>query len=179
MYQIFASSKSKGGKDPSALSRNRAANRLVEHLKNDKRIGPTWVAVHNANISYVRFAVDRLDEKVKSGAKVPLKKLLTGQRLEQDASTQKLPPPTMKIAIRVDCDYSDVPKLVRYHPEFTVASGVSAPKIVTAVATDGHKYKQLVRLAFRYLTLNREADHITVQRRQRRLTAGRYHGTSI
>jgi ataxia telangiectasia mutated family protein len=179
MYQIFASSKSKGGKDPSALSRNRAANRLVEYLKNDKRIGPTWVAVHNANISYVRFAVDRLDEKVKSGAKVPLKKLLTGQRLEQDASTQKLPPPTMKIAIRVDCDYSDVPKLVRYHPEFTIASGVSAPKIVTAVATDGHKYKQLVRLAFRYLTLNREADHITVQRRQRRLTAGRYHGTSI
>ncbi|PKX97560.1 DNA-binding protein kinase TEL1 [Aspergillus novofumigatus IBT 16806] len=145
MYQIFASSKSKGGKDPSALSRNRAASRLVDYLKNDKRIGPTWVAVHNANISYVRFAVDRLDEKVKSGAKVPLKKLLTGQRLEQDASTQKLPPPTMKIAIRVDCDYSDVPKLVRYHPEFTVASGVSAPKIVTAVATDGHKYKQLFK----------------------------------
>ncbi|KAH2370988.1 Serine/threonine-protein kinase tel1 [Aspergillus fumigatus] len=156
MYQIFASSKSKGGKDPSALSRNRAASRLVDCLKNDKRIGPTWVAVHNANISYVRFAVDRLDEKVKSGAKVPLKKLLTGQRLEQDASTQKLPPPTMKIAIRVDCDYSEIPKLVRYHPEFTVASGVSAPKIVTAVATDGHKYKQLVRLAFRRLTLNRK-----------------------
>ncbi|GIC89214.1 DNA-binding protein kinase TEL1 [Aspergillus udagawae] len=145
MYQIFASSKSKGGKDPSALSRNRAASRLVDYLKNDKRIGPTWVAVHNANISYVRFAVERLDEKVRSGAKVPLKKLPTGQRLEQDASTQRLPPPTMKIPIRVDCDYSDVPKLVRYHPEFTVASGVSAPKIVTGVATDGHKYKQLFK----------------------------------
>ncbi|RHZ52673.1 DNA-binding protein kinase TEL1 [Aspergillus thermomutatus] len=145
MYQIFASSKSKGGKDPSALSRNRAASRLVDYLKNDKRIGPTWVAVHNTNINYVRFAIERLDEKLKSGAKVPLKKLLTGQRLEQDASTQRLPPPTMKIGIRVDCDYSDVPKLVRYHPEFTVASGVSAPKIVTAVATDGHKYKQLFK----------------------------------
>ncbi|GAB1196903.1 Serine/threonine-protein kinase tel1 [Aspergillus pseudonomiae] len=145
MYQIFASSKSKGGKDESALSRNRAAGRLVEGLKNDKHIGPTWVAVHNTNISYVRFAIDRLDEKLKSGARVPLRKLQTGARLEQDAATQKLPPPTMNIEIRVDCDYSDVPKLVRYHPEFTIASGVSAPKIVSAYASNGLRYKQLFK----------------------------------
>lgn len=148
MYQIFASSKSKGGKDHSALSRNRAAGKLVEHLKNDKRIGPTWVAVHNSNINYVRFAIDRPDEKMKSGARLALRKLGTGQRLEQDAATQRLPPPTMNIDIRADCDYSDVPKLVRYHPEFTVASGVSAPKIVTAVASNGIRYKQLVRLLY-------------------------------
>ncbi|KAB8257948.1 Serine/threonine-protein kinase tel1 [Aspergillus pseudonomiae] len=145
MYQIFASSKSKGGKDESALSRNRAAGRLVEGLKNDKHIGPTWVAIHNTNISYVRFAIDRLDEKLKSGARVPLRKLQTGARLEQDAATQKLPPPTMNIEIRVDCDYSDVPKLVRYHPEFTIASGVSAPKIVSAYASNGLRYKQLFK----------------------------------
>lgn len=145
MYQIFASSKSKGSKDESALSRNRAAGRLVDGLKNDKRIGPTWVAVHNANINYVRFAIDRSIDKLKSGAKVPLKKLSAGQRLEQDAATQRLPPPTMHIDIRVDCDYSDIPKLVRYHPEFTIASGVSAPKIVSAWASNGQRYKQLVR----------------------------------
>ncbi|GMF77189.1 unnamed protein product [Aspergillus oryzae] len=143
MYQIFASSKSKGGKDETALSRNRAAGRLVEGLKNDKRIGPTWVAVHNTNINYVRFAIDRPDEKLKSGARVPLRKLQTGGRLEQDAATQKLPPPTMNIEIRVDCDYRDVPKLVKYHPEFTIASGVSAPKIVSAFASNGLRYKQL------------------------------------
>ncbi|KAG2416391.1 hypothetical protein HFD88_007606 [Aspergillus terreus] len=145
MYQIFASSKSKGSKDESALSRNRAAGRLVDGLKNDKRIGPTWVAVHNANINYVRFAIDRSIDKLKSGAKVPLKKLSAGQRLEQDAATQRLPPPTMHIDIRVDCDYSDIPKLVRYHPEFTIASGVSAPKIVSAWASNGQRYKQLFK----------------------------------
>ncbi|GAQ42611.1 DNA-binding protein kinase TEL1 [Aspergillus tubingensis] len=145
MYQIFASSKSKGGKDQSALSRNRAAGKLVDCLKNDKRMGPTWVAVHNANISYVRFAVEKPNDKYRSGAKVPLKKLSTGERLEQDAATQRLPPPTMKIDIRVDCDYSDVPKLVKYNPEFTIASGVSAPKIVTAIASNGSRYKQLFK----------------------------------
>jgi ataxia telangiectasia mutated family protein len=96
------------------------------------------------NISYVRFAVDRPDSKFKSGAKVPLKTLATGQRLGQDVITYKLPPPTMKIELRVDCDYSDIPTVAKFSPEFTIASGVSAPKIVTAVASNGERYKQLV-----------------------------------
>lgn len=145
MYQIFASSKSKGGKGQTSLSRYHAAGKLVEKLKNDRHAGPTWVAIHNTNISYVRFAAERLDDKVKSGAKVPLRKLAAGQRLEQDATTQRLPPPTMRIELRVDCDYSDVPKIVKFSPEFTVASGVSAPKIVTALASDGLRYKQLFK----------------------------------
>lgn len=144
MYHIFANSKSKGGKDQSSLARNSAATKLVEALKNDKRIGPTWVAVHNTNISYVRFAADRGDGRLKSGAKVLLSKHATGSRLEKDAAASKLPPPTMHIDIRVDCDYRNVPKVARYQPEFTLASGVSAPKIVTAIATDGKRYKELV-----------------------------------
>lgn len=146
MYQIFASSKSKGGKDQSSHSRYRAANQLVERLKNDKDIGPIWVAVHNVNISYVRFAVDKPNSKFKSGAKVSLQSLSTGQRLGQDVVTYKLPPPTMKIDLRADCDYSHVPIIVKFHSHFTIASGVSAPKIVTAVTSDGVQYKQLVRL---------------------------------
>ncbi|KGO64762.1 PIK-related kinase, FATC [Penicillium italicum] len=145
MYQIFASSKSKGGKDQSSHSRFRAANQLVDRLKNDSHIGQTWIAVHNVNISYVRFAVDKADSKYKSGAKVPLKSLTTGQRLGQDAITYKLPPPTMKIDLCADFDYSHVPTVTKFHPEFTIASGVSAPKIVTAVASNGERYKQLYK----------------------------------
>lgn len=144
MYQIFASSKSKGGKDPSSHSRFRAANQLVDRLKNDKDIGPTWIAVHNMNITYVRFAIEKPDSKFKTGAKIPLKKLPTGDRLGKDIDTYKLPPPTMKIEIRANCDYSGVPTIARFSSEFTLASGVSAPKIVTAIATNGVRYKQLV-----------------------------------
>lgn len=148
MYQIFASSKSKGGKDPSSHSRFRAANQLVDRLKNDSKIGPTWVAVHNMNITYVRFAVDKPDPKFKTGARIALKKLPTGERLGQDALTYKLPPPTMKIELRRDRDYSKVPTVAKFSSEFTLASGVSAPKIVTATATNGVRYKQLVSLPF-------------------------------
>ena len=145
MYQVFASSKSRARKDDSSMSRFKAAGKLGDHLKNDKRRGDTWILVHNANIACIRFAIDRPDEKMRSGSKVLLKKLPTGAHLEQDASLKKIPPPTMKIDLRVDYDYSNVPKLAGFLPEFTIASGVSAPKIVTAVATDGIRYKQLVR----------------------------------
>jgi serine-protein kinase ATM len=148
MYQIFASSKSKGGKDDLALSRHAAANRLSEEL----RKGPassTWVAVHNSNISFIRFALDHLpdDNKHKSGSRVPLSKYPSGQKLVQEVLnlTTKIPPPTLKIPIRVDCDYRSVPVLKQFEPTFEVAGGVSAPKIIMILASDGRRMKALLK----------------------------------
>lgn len=148
MYQIFASSKSKGGKDDLALSRHAAANRLSEEL----RKGPassTWVAVHNSNISFIRFALDHLpdDNKHKSGSKVPLAKIPSGQKLVQEILnlTTKIPPPTLKIPIRIDCDYRSVHVLKQFEPTFTIAGGVSAPKIITIIASDGKRMKALLK----------------------------------
>ncbi|KAL8689365.1 MAG: hypothetical protein Q9218_004951 [Villophora microphyllina] len=146
MYQIFAGSKTKGGRDEVALGRFRAANRVVELLKSHKKAGPIWVAIHNTNILFSRFASERLeDSQIKPGSKVPLRKSVTGQRLEQDIGGQKIIPPTMKVELRADCDYSSVPRIAKFQQEFSVASGISMPKIVTAVATDGTKYKQLFK----------------------------------
>ena len=146
MYHIFASSKTKGGKDEAALSRHAAANKVVEQLRNDPRASKTWLAVHNTNVTFVRFAAERLeDPSIKSGAKVPLRKSSTGQRVEQDVLKMKIPPPTMTVELRTDCDYSNVPTITKFQPEFTVATGISMPKIITAVASDGQKYKQLFK----------------------------------
>ena len=145
MYQIFAGSKTKGGKDETALARHAAANNIVNQLKANKKAAPTWLAVHNTNISFVRFATDKMEDlKIKSGAKEALQDLATGRKLELDLRSQKIPPPTMKISLRADCDYRDVPTIAKLQPEFTVASGISMPKIVTAIGTDGLRYKQLV-----------------------------------
>lgn len=145
MYQLFVGAKSKGGKDEAAQGRNRAANKIVDEIKSHKRSGPMWINIHNSNILFARFASERLDDsKIKPGSKVTLRKSPTGLRLDQDISGQKVPPPTMKIDLRADCDYSSVPRIARFHSEFTVASGISMPKIASVIATDGTKYKQLV-----------------------------------
>lgn len=148
MYQIFAGSKSKGSKDETALARHAAANKIVNQLKAQRKSVSIWLAVHNTNVSFVRFAAEKLeDARIKPGAKVALQKSPAGHRLEQDVQSQKIPPPTMKIALRPDCNYNEVPTIAKFQPEFTLASGISMPKIVTAIGTDGLKYKQLVRVA--------------------------------
>lgn len=144
MYQIFAGSKSKGGKDNKALSRNAAASSIVVLLKSNKRSANTWMAVHNTNINFVRFAGERL-EGVKQDSKMLLRKTATGPRVEQDVQKLKIPPPTAKIELRPDCDYSNIPFIARFQPEFSIAGGISAPKIVTAIGTDGIKYRQLFK----------------------------------
>lgn len=146
MYQIFAGSKTKGGKDETALARNSAAANIVNQLKNHSKAAPIWMTLHNTNINFVRFATEKVDDKVKPGSKLALMQLDAGKRLEMDAKNQNVPPPTMKIALRADCDYSSVPLIAKFISDFTVASGISAPKIVTAIGTDGLKYKQLVNL---------------------------------
>ena len=144
MYQVFASSKSKGGKDETAMARYNAANAIVDKLKASKRASRTWIALHNTNVNFVRFAGERLED-VKPGAKVALRKSPIGQRIEQEASKYQVPPPTMTIPLRASCDYSDVPLISKFQPEFTLAGGISAPKIVTAFGTDGLRYKQLFK----------------------------------
>ncbi|KAL8900186.1 MAG: hypothetical protein Q9207_005812 [Kuettlingeria erythrocarpa] len=146
MYQVFVGAKSRGGKDEAAQGRARAALKIVDQLKGHKHSCQTWLTLHNANVLFARFASEKLnDSNIKPGSKVPLRKSPTGVRLEQDVAGHRVPPPTMKIDLRADCDYSSVPRIARFHHEFTVASGISMPKIASAIATDGAKYKQLFK----------------------------------
>ena len=148
LYQLFAGSKAKGGKDDTANSRHKAANAIVDIVKHHRTAGHIWFTLHNTNINFVKFAQEKLDDsKAKPGAKVALRKTVYGQRMEQDVKNSSFPPPTMSIALRPDRNYSDVPTIAGWQPEFTIASGISMPKIATAVTTDGKKYKQLVCLS--------------------------------
>jgi len=149
LYQIFATSKSRGDKlDDIATSRNAAATRIAASISKGGVSHHIWVSIHNCGIQFVRLAQERLSDKEgKSGAKIPLRKLPQGLRLEQtvhDAST-KIPPPTLKIALRADKDYSSVPTFSQFDPQISIAGGVSAPKIITVTASDGSRHKMLLK----------------------------------
>ena len=146
MYQIFAVSKTKGGKDETALARHAAANNIVEKLRASTVAQKTWINVHNTNVTFVRFAQERLeDSSIKPGSKVSLRKTDSGRRVEQDVLKMRVPPPTMSIDLRADCNYDNVTVIAKFQSEFTLAGGISMPKIVTALGTDGIKYKQLFK----------------------------------
>jgi ataxia telangiectasia mutated family protein len=145
LYQIFSASKVKTGKDPNSDSRQRAAVKLVNQLKGNDSDERRWIAVHNSSVNYIRLAMEKFDAKYKPGSKVLLEMTEVGKALETQVPEYKVPPPTMTIPLREDCDYSNVPVITSFSPDMSIASGVSAPKIITCITSDGAKYKQLVK----------------------------------
>ncbi|KAK5085735.1 Serine/threonine-protein kinase tel1 [Lithohypha guttulata] len=150
LYQLFSACKSKGAEsDTVARSRNKSANILAEKVRTRGGTpSSVWVSLHNSAMHFVQFAQEKLAEKdTKAGSKIPFRNFKYGVKLEQtlQTSTYKIPPPTMSIALRADKDYSVVPAYTMFEPKVSIAGGVSAPKIVTMIATDGLKYKMLLK----------------------------------
>lgn len=55
-----------------------------------------------------------------------------------------VPPATLQVEVRPNMDYNDLPRIQRFRSTMSIANGLSAPKILTAIGTDGKPYKQLV-----------------------------------
>ncbi|EXJ78824.1 hypothetical protein A1O1_09226 [Capronia coronata CBS 617.96] len=149
LYQVFAACKSKASKaDEVAMSRNAAANKLAGLISKKSVSSAIWIAIHNCSIALYRVTQERPSDKdLKTGSKFQLRKLPTAQRLEQTLSTAhvKIPPPTMTIPLRPDRDYSAIAAFSKFDPIITIAGGVSAPKIMTMIATDGSRHKMLLK----------------------------------
>ncbi|KIW38823.1 uncharacterized protein PV06_08661 [Exophiala oligosperma] len=149
LYQLFAASKSKALKqDEVAVSRNHAAIRLSEIVNKKSVSAAIWVALHNSCIQFHRVASESLSEKEKrQGSKIQLRKLQSGQKLENVLSEAhtRIAPPTLNIPLRPDHDYSSVPTFVKFDPMISIAGGLSNPKIVTMTASDGQRYKMLLK----------------------------------
>jgi serine-protein kinase ATM len=149
LYQVFATSKSKGPPgDDIASSRWTAANKLTERVRQQSTSSAIWTAVHNTCVALNKVATEPLPEKNSKESKtLQLRKLPGGPGLEAQITkpTSKIPPPTMTIALRTDRDYSSVPTSTSIAPELSVATGVSAPKIATILASNGSRHKLLLK----------------------------------
>ncbi|KAF6844577.1 phosphatidylinositol 3 (ataxia telangiectasia mutated) [Colletotrichum musicola] len=145
MYQIWSGTKVRVRKeDQVAVLRQKATEHIADLLKSNRSAAAIWHAVDRTSGYYHKMAVDRDSAKYKAGQKIPLKGT-TAEALAGALLRHQIPPPTMQLEVAVDKDYSKVPTIARLEPEMSIASGVSAPKIITAVGTDGVKYKQLVK----------------------------------
>jgi ataxia telangiectasia mutated family protein len=143
MYQIYAGARNAGvAKDDTAVSRNAAAIKVSKQFL-DRKSSVTWNNLHITSKAYGQLAAERGDG-YKQGRKISFKDSIAATRLNESLRKHPIPPPTMQIKLAADCDYSKAPTMLKFEPNITVASGVSAPKIITAIANDGAKYKQLV-----------------------------------
>ncbi|EFQ24914.1 phosphatidylinositol 3 [Colletotrichum graminicola] len=146
MYQIWSGTKVKTRKeDQVAVLRLKATEKVAALLQSTKAVAAIWQAVDRTSAYYHRLAVDRDPAKFKAGQKIALRDIHSAQSLQNALMKYRIPPPTMQLEVSATKDYSDVPIIEKLEPQMSIASGVSAPKIITAVGSDGKKYRQLVK----------------------------------
>lgn len=147
MYQIWAGFRSKNNsKDETAVSRQAATNKVAQQVATISRSAKIWSAINRTNAIYCQLASERDEPRYKAGQKIQLKDSQAGTLLNSMLPRFPIPPPTLQVGIAADLDYSNIPVMCSLEPQISIASGVSAPKIITVIASDGSKFKQLVRL---------------------------------
>ena len=144
-YQIYASANTPANaKDETATLRHNAAVKLTKELGTNRKSAPIWNSINVTNRYYCQLANEKDDQKYKAGRKVPLKESPAAIKLSNAIAKFPIPSPTLQIKIAADMDYSKVPMVVSFEPSISIASGVSAPKIMVTIASNGDKARQLV-----------------------------------
>jgi len=146
MYQIWSGARSKVNReDEVAVSRQKATDRTAKALAKAEKVARIWSAIDNTSRVYHSLAMDRDPSRYKQGHKLAIKDSSAGQAFLSTFAKYQIPPPTMQVELSATPDYSDVPIIQKFEYDMTIAGGVSAPKIITALGSDGKRYKQLVK----------------------------------
>ncbi|KAI0382871.1 hypothetical protein F5Y04DRAFT_44982 [Hypomontagnella monticulosa] len=146
MYQIWSGMKSRtNDKDDVAVLRQKATSEVGKRLMQTDSVSTIWSAIDKTSKAYHMLAVERDSSRYKAGQKIPVKDSGAGSNLASALAKWHIPPPTMQIELSANRDYSRVPYISKIEPNMSIASGVSAPKIITVVGNNGERYKQLVK----------------------------------
>lgn len=144
MNFIYAGSKTPGGNDRTAQSRNSAAMRIANRLASNASSRDTWSALARANDLFIEVAAFKNDD-TKQGRRLKMRSFAPTRKLEKELPRYRLPPITMQIEVRASKDYSDIPHVAVVREDMTIAGGLSTPKIISLKASDGRSYKQLYK----------------------------------
>ncbi|KAH8722404.1 hypothetical protein GQ44DRAFT_711767 [Phaeosphaeriaceae sp. PMI808] len=155
MHQIFAIQMKVGAitredvaraRDESARSRQKAAIGLATTLNSDKRARVYWGAIYHSNEIYHHLAMFKGEkESTQQGREISLDKYKESKDLVSKIPKLNVPPATLQVEVRANMNYADLPKITKFKSTMSIANGLSAPKIITAVGTDGKPYKQLFK----------------------------------
>jgi ataxia telangiectasia mutated family protein len=156
MHQIFAIQMKVGAitredvvraKDESARSRQKAADALAKALGQDAESRPYWSSIYQSNEIYHHLAMFKSEkESTQQGREIPLDRYKESKDLVSKVPRLNVPPATLQVEVRQTKNYKDLPRIQKFKPIMSIANGLSAPKIITAIGTDGKPYKQLVSI---------------------------------
>ncbi|KAF4551272.1 Serine/threonine-protein kinase tel1-like protein [Elsinoe fawcettii] len=144
IYHLFASVNVKvGPNDSAAKLRKQAAEKIAHDLKSSKKTGELVSNVWAANSLYHNLAGAKVDTG--RAMKFSIQQVPAAKEMNKRIPPMHIPPATLHLKIRPRADYRDVPYIARFREELSIASGLSAPKVLTARSSDGKDYKMLFK----------------------------------
>jgi ataxia telangiectasia mutated family protein len=143
LHHLFASSRRPEGDDAMTRSRYSAAKSIASEVQKMPGAGSTLRHVFTANKDYHELAHSGKIDKGRTTEAV--KNFAPAMKVATTIPRLQVPPATLTLAPRPGCDYADVPIVVRFDPFFSIMNGLSAPKALKAIASDGQVYKQLFK----------------------------------
>ncbi|KAK9346130.1 hypothetical protein V1522DRAFT_405621 [Lipomyces starkeyi] len=146
LYQISALTMTKsGGRGASARNAALRAKAGIDIWTSLKSTHSYWSRYLQAVEEFCRKAIplSKFQLKNRSGYKPEM--LPDRSWWDRAIKDLQLPPPTMNISVRPDCEYSAVPKMVSVDKDVGLAAGINMPKIVKAKADDGNTYTMLMK----------------------------------
>lgn len=145
MHNIFAAIQSYGSSmDDTAKSRINASKAVANVLQKEPKSSKIWKVINHADGLYHQLALLKDESNMEPSKQVKLEQYPQSKAIYR-VKDYKIPPPTLTIPLRADMDYSRVPVIVGFHNYMRIANGLSAPKIVTALISDGTRFKQLFK----------------------------------
>eukprot|EP00501_MAST-03F_sp_TOSAG23-6_P001284 GSMAST32.ASY1.ANO1.1332.1 assembled CDS len=107
----------------------------------------TFEGVKPEKVNAAKYLLDRL-RRNDLGETVTMVKVLTNTYMDLALSNQSNPVVfTAPLNVRQSGDYSNVPRIIGFEENVVLGpSGIHKPKVVIAIGSDGHRYKQLLRI---------------------------------
>ena len=143
LHQLFAATRISANKEGAAHSRCEAAAKIRRALETSgSSVAQLIVYTYKANNLYHRFAM-RQQDKFQNGPGVD--GYTESRNLVNDIPQWHVPPATISVTLSRDSKYDTVPTIVKFSNKIKFMTGQSAPKVLTAYASDGQEYKQLFK----------------------------------
>lgn len=84
----------------------------------------------------------------------------TNYLLRISDSKLSIPPFTIDLEVNHTCKYDSVPSIMKFESSYFVPGGINAPKVITCLASDGVKYRQLVKGNGIFLNISNISDDL-------------------
>ncbi|KAK1055360.1 Serine/threonine-protein kinase tel1 [Friedmanniomyces endolithicus] len=147
LHHLFsATRKPASGGDNAARSRYEAASSIRNALHANPQKVDLVTRVFRADNAYDEFAYSSVESLLQDGKmKVSVKQFRPAETLIGRIRNYQVPPATISVPLRADGNYSDVPEVHKFTTTMSIMGGLSHPKVLTAIASDGKAYKQLFK----------------------------------